>query len=405
MIKKSFLVLLLSFIVVCTFNTAIFAVSSAKMIGLGDNFVTVTGADALYANPAAVNANNKSFTLEMGLSLDVWNNMLINDYIDESEKDELLDKTKDGFLVGGDGQAGLKLIIGPMAMISEARADALIRSSSDLAELILKGNEIGRDYNFDNTVGSGGVYGDLGLNFSVESIEDLKESLNLKDLYFGFTYHRLEGMIFDLEGKGKVNVDYDSEDTEPALTSDGDFLLKYSDEDELASGSALDFGAYAELNDKYSIGFSVMNLGSLTSEKIHKVEYKYNEVTEEFEEIGDSDTIIDEDLEWTLPSIIRLGAKMNYSEDITFFSDYSYTKYHDGDKDHKFSAATELTWLKSVPLRTGINYSTLREDFNWSAGLGLYLWGWKTDVGVSDLMGLFNKSQGVEFALTTKLEF
>ena len=96
---------------------------------------------------------------------------------------------------------------------------------------------------------------------------------------------------------------------------------------------------------------------------------------------------------------------MNWTEDIDLFADYSYTSYNDGQKDHKFATATEMTWLKSLPLRTGISYSTLEKDFDWSAGIGLDLWVFEADLGVSDLMGLFNDSKEVEGALNLKIEF
>ena len=394
-------------ILVLTFNTDIEAASSAKTIGLGDEFATLVGADAFYGNPGAVNATSDRFTFEFGLAGSLWNNLLVNEYIDEEMKDELLADVEDGFLGGGESNTGLKVILGPVAISAEGRGVGLFDLSYDVAELLLKGNEIDKSYDLNGSIGSGAAYGDLGINFSI-SPESLKEKLDLKDLRIGLTYHHLTGAIFSLEGDGTTIITYD-EEGDPVVRGDGYFVAKYNEPDGIndgtATGSAFDFGVYADLNDKYSLGFSVMNLGALTVDGIHEVRYEYNEVTEEFEEVGDSEVVKDEELKYKLPAIIRLGGKMNWTEDIDLFADYSYTSYNDGQKDHKFATATEMTWLKSLPLRTGISYSTLEKDFDWSAGIGLDLWVFEADLGVSDLMGLFNDSKEVEGALNLKIEF
>ncbi|OCL25551.1 hypothetical protein U472_14545 [Orenia metallireducens] len=407
MFKTIMMISLLFLILISTVNTNIEAASSAKTIGLSDEFVTVTGADAIYGNPGAVNATLDRFTFELGLAGGLWNNLLINDYIDDGMKDDLLDKVEDGFLVGADSNNGFKLVVGSVAISSEGRGSALVELSNDVTELLLKGNEIGKTYNFNGSKGSGAVYGDIGINFSI-SPEELKEEWKLKDLRMGLTYHQLSGAIFALEGNGTTIITYD-ENGDAVVRGDGYFVAKYNElegiSDNAAKGSAFDFGVYADLNDKYSLGFSVMNIGALKVNKIHEIRYEYNEATEEFEEVGDSEVVKDEELKYQLPSTIRLGGKMNWNENIDLFADYSYTSYHDGQRDHKFATATELTWLEFLPLRTGISYSTLRKDFDWSAGMGLKLWIFEADLGISDLMGLFNKSQGVEGALNLKIEF
>jgi len=395
---------------VLTVNTDIEAASSAKTVGLGDEFVTVIGADALYGNPGAVNVTSDRFTFEFGMAGSLWNNLLVNDYIDEEMKDELLADVEDGFLGGGESNNGLKAILGPVAISAEGRGAALFDLSYDVAELLLKGNEIDKAYDLSGSIGSGAVYGDLGVNFSI-SPEKLKEKLDLKDLRVGLTYHQLSGAIFSLEGSGRTIITYD-QDGDPVVRGDGYFVAKYNEPDGIndgsATGSAFDFGIYADLNDKYSLGFSVMNLGALRVNGIHELRYEYNEESEEFEEVeevGDSDIVKDEELEYKLPAVIRFGGKMNWSKNIDLFADYSYTSYNDGQKDHKFATATEITWLKSLPLRTGISYSTLEKDLDWSAGMGLDLWIFEADLGISDLMGLFNDSKEVEGALNLKIEF
>ncbi len=406
MLKNKY-TLLLVVIMILSLSSNLLAASSGKNAGLGNDFVTITGGDALYANPAAVNANQDVFLLELNLAADFWNNLLSNQYYDESEKDKLLKKVKDGFLVGTEGNGGAKMIIGPVAIMLESRANGLVDFTSDAAELFLKGNEIDRNYNLASQ-GSGAVYADAGVNFSIRALDEVIKEWDVKDLHVGFTYHQLAGVIFDIEQSASTEITYDDQGKPTLKQGAGEVLVKYNQPEELgdlAMGSAFDIGAYANLDDRHYLGFSVMNIGALTVDEYYQTNYRYNEEIGEFEEVGDSTTAINEELHWKLPLIIRLGAKREQTEYLDLFADYSYTKYNHGEQDHKFATAAELNWLKIIPLRTGLNYSTMRKDLNWSAGLGLDLGPLEADLGISDLLGFFNKSQGVEASLTAKIVF
>ncbi|MCK8816267.1 hypothetical protein MWH28_02680 [Natroniella sulfidigena] len=392
-------ILVFSLFLIFLLSTTV-AASSAKTIGLGNQFTTVTGSDALSSNPGAVNVRDNFFSLELGATASLWNNLLMNDYIDNADKEDLLENIEDdGLLFGTDVRSGGNLIVGPVGLVGDIKHDGLLRLNSDIAELLLQGNEIDREYEFDGSSGVGGVYGDVGLNLSLQAPQDLVDDWGIDDLYVGFTYHRLEGMIYQFEGQGSSKLTEDRE-----FAGDGQFIVNYNDPDEnLATGSAIDIGGYAILNDRYTIGFSTMNIGSLVVDGYTKAKYEYTD-DEEWEE---QDKIYkDEELVWQLPSTLRLGGKMDYTPNIDLLVDYAYTRYHEsGYDDHKFSAATELTKLSFLPLRTGINYSTLQNDFQWAAGFGLHLGPLKADLGVSDLMGLFNESKGIEGGLTARIEF
>ncbi|WP_408955067.1 hypothetical protein [Natroniella sp. ANB-PHB2] len=403
MLTKYKRILVLSLVFVFMLSMMTFA-SSAKTVGLGDEFTTITGPDALYGNPGAINAGDSIFSLELGASVSAWNNLLMNDYIDDGDKEELLGKIEDdGLLFGAGARTGAKLIIGPVGLFGDIKHDGLLTLNSDIAELLLQGNEIGSEYEFDGSSASGALYGDGGINLSMQAPQDLVDSWGIEELYVGFTYHQLAGMIYELEGRGTGEFDYDEDGKGAFIGDDGYFSVKYNDPaDNLATGSAIDIGGYAVLDDRYTIGFSTMNIGSLIADGYTKSKYQY--IDEEWEEEEQIDK--DGELVWQLPSTVRLGGKMDYNSNIDILADYAYTKYYESDhEDHKFSAATELTWLSFLPLRTGVNYSTLQNDFKWAAGMGLYLGPLKADVGISDLMGLFNRSQGVEGALTAKIEF
>ncbi|MCK8825648.1 hypothetical protein [Fuchsiella alkaliacetigena] len=398
--KKRALILVLSVALVFSLGVTAWA-SSARGIALGDDFVTITGPDALYGNPAAVRAGEHSFALELvGVSAEFWNNLFKNDYLDEDEKDRLLDKAgDDGLLLGASFKAGPKLFIGPVGLFVDARQDGLASLSPDIAELLLKGNEFNREYDFSGTEISGGSYGDIGANISLQAPSSWREVLAVDDLYLGMNYHYLVGVISEIEGEGGIKFEPGNIDLD-----DGRLVVKYN-EDDIATGSAFDLGAYADLNERYSVGFSVMGLGSLTADSYTKQEYKYDEDEEEFNDGDEDGERIYEELSWSLPTIVRLGGEMDFSENVDFLGGYTYTSYHSGHSDHKLSLATEFTRLSFLPLRTGISYSTLQNNVAISSGLGLHLGPFKLDAGIADLTGLFYKSRGMRAGVGLGFEF
>jgi len=122
------------------------------------------------------------------------------------------------------------------------------------------------------------------------------------------------------------------------------------------------------------------------------------------QEISDRET--DETLTYTLPRTVRLGGSMDYSEDITLYGDYANVSY-DGldDSEHKFGMGAEARWMKILPLRMGLNYSSLRRDIEIPVGLGIHFSSYKLDLGFNDLGALWNANKGVSFAISSRLEF
>ena len=407
--KKLFVLIIgLAFVLGVSFTAS---ASSAKTIGLGDEFATIVGPDAIYSNPAGVNAGDSNFALEVGTSFGVWNNLLANDYYEtDKQKDDILERIEDdGLLLGTDFRIGPKLMLGPVTLYSDVKGDALINLNEDIAELMLKGNELDQSYSFEDSSGSGAVYADSGANLSLRAPQRLIEEWNLDDVYVGFTYHQLAGALFSVNGEGEIEFGKSHEDI---ISGEGNLKYKFTNPDaienlEPAMGSAFDLGAYVQINERYSAAFSVMNVGSMTSSDVKYQELEYDKEEEKFVEGELKD--YDGELKWTLPSSIKVGGAMDYNSFFDFMANYSYTSYHlasDIEKvDHKVGLATEITPIRFIPLRTGLSYSSLRNDFKWSAGMGTYLGPLRFDIGGSDLAALWHGSKGGEVAATFKIEF
>lgn len=405
------------FLLMCS-STAL-AGLSARTVGLGDEFAALTGSEALYGNPAAVNVTDDVFNLEMNMGASFWNNLLMNNYIDEAAKDRILSRIDDsGFVLNTEGNLGGKLTIGPVTGFADLKGFTMVRLSNDLASLILKGNEIGKEYNLDGTAGFGAGYLDTGINLSLKLPESV---IGSKKVYLGMTYHFLAGAMGTGSGTGSFQVDYD-QNNEPVFSgSSGEFIAIYPEVDDFsntARGSAFDVGVYTEINDTYSLGFSVMNIGgSLAVDEARY--YKYDILYEDQDNDGEEEWSLSEDpeegpvpggLEVKLPLVIRLGGKMKVGKSLFLLANYTNTQYSEeifGSplRDNKFAVAAEWSILKFLPLRLGANYSTLQNNLALTAGMGLHLGPVQADLGISDLTGLFNQSKGVSGAFSARLEF
>jgi len=235
------------------------------------------------------------------------------------------------------------------------------------------------------------------------------------------TYHFLAGAMGTGSGTGSFQVDYD-QNNEPVFSgSSGEFIAIYPEVDDFsntARGSAFDVGVYTEINDTYSLGFSVMNIGgSLAVDEARY--YKYDILYEDQDNDGEEEWSLSEDpeegpvpggLEVKLPLVIRLGGKMKVGKSLFLLANYTNTQYSEeifGSplRDNKFAVAAEWSILKFLPLRLGANYSTLQNNLALTAGMGLHLGPVQADLGISDLTGLFNQSKGVSGAFSARLEF
>lgn len=405
------------------------AAMTARSIGLGDDFAVIGGFEALYGNPATVNLDGHKFVLDLSGTGKFWNNILRNDYISEKDKDKLVKiADRNGLLVGAEANSGLKLAIGPVLFFAEGRGHSLLRVSGDYAELLLKGNELERDYSLDGSNGAGAFYLDTGLNYShrlnERQLEAVNESINndnlqIENLYFGLTYHYLQGGFIKYRATGELfNIGFDEDGVGEITGSYGSMALYYPEIEgfaDLARGHAFDLGVYADINECYSVGFSILNLAaSLKVDKVREegLEIKFNEETEEWEYDNTADLEIYnyEENVMRLPLIIKLGGKMEVFEGLDLLANYTITSYRDSiyekaPADHRFGLAAEFDRLKFIPLRTGITYSTLESSLAWSAGMGLHLGPLHLDFGFSDLTGLFYRSKGVNAGLNLSLVF
>jgi len=404
--------IIITFLLIILLTIPVNALETPKTVGFG-NFSTFKGIDGIYVNPATVNLDKNKFNFKMAVNGGFDNNLLRNEYISEDIKDDLLESIENsGWVIQLKGKEGLNLTLGPVGIFSNMREEGNLKFNPDVAEIILAGNQTEAVYSLENSFGNGAVYNDTGINFSYKIPENVIKSTNsnlqFSNVNIGLNYRFLTGAIFNMEASGDAEIGY-TESGEPTFSGTGEFLLKHNDFENingienLATGSAFDIGVYGDYNKDISLGFSIMNLGSLSLDEYKYEKYKFDSEAEEVFDLVEEGIKKDE-VKYKLPRKINIGGEYDWREDVTLLFNYTNISYNHFN-DNKISAGAEYNRFKYIPFRLGAEYSTLNDDLKLRTGLGIYLGTWKTEIGISDIKGLFNKSQGLEFGMSSGFSF
>ncbi|TDO86138.1 hypothetical protein DFR79_11551 [Halanaerobium saccharolyticum] len=418
--KKTILFLLTITIIFATAFTASAALD-AEAIGMGDNFSTMTGEAAYYSNPAGLALRENNFALKANFGFSVWNNVFENSEFTEDEIESKL--TGENLILAGRSAFGTQFYYKNFALAVNGRAEGMLETDSDAAE-ILTGDtpEISlaalRDkgsitVDFGESGGGAAATADVSLSYAREIFKDWSNnSQNVEGLYFGATYHHLEGEIYKFSGGGTITATVnDNDPNNPYVeysTSDAEFYENHSEDGE-ATGNAFDFGLSMKTGGDYTFAFSAMNIGELSADSSVIDGTRYEATTE----TNTNDTLTESQLSgeageitYQLPRVYRLGIKKEFSENTVLYADYSRVSYDGGQDDNIYALGSEFRKTKFIPLRLGVNYSSLREDVELAAGMGINISdNFKINVGISDLMAISDSAKGLKFGISTLIGF
>lgn len=414
------------------------AAKTAKSISLGDDFSALEGVNSYNANPAGLIERDSNWAFVSDSYGGAWGNFIASsgDDIDLNEAFDIIED--ENLALGMDAAFGSSIYYKSFGVGLNANIQGVAYSDFESFDFVLNRGAIDLDDDIDvlemdiNSIGGkGAAYADTSLSYGFSLSEERLASLNenrdaeINDINFGVTGHYLQGAIFELRTdieEFKVRT-LENQDQTPYYYMGGkterEIYALNSDGAE-ATGFAFDLGMNMRINDKYQLAFSVMNIGEMEDDNIVKNGEKIvltgntEPIDGEtyYEEFDDSSNNSIEDeayngsLTYTLPRTIRLGGSMEYNEDITIYGDYANVSY-DGldDNEHKFGVGAEARWMKILPLRMGLNYSTLRKDIEIPFGLGIHFSNYKVDLGFNDLGAFWNSNKGVNFGISSRLEF
>lgn len=414
--KKTLLFLLTITIIFSTALTASAALD-AEAVGMGDNFSTMTGEAAYYSNPAGLALRENNFALKANFGFSVWNNVFENSEFTEDEIESKL--TGEDLILAGRSAFGTQFYYKNFALAVNGRAEGMLETDSDAAE-ILTGDtpEISLDtlrdkgsveVDFGKTKGGAAAATDVSLSYAREIFNQWSQnSKKIEGLYIGATYHYLEGEIYKFESdNGVINASYDTNTQKIVYSGSASF---YSNEAEDATGNTIDFGLALKTAGDYSFAISAMNIGEISADEYTKdgTTYKANSTKDKLieENTPDNGQLVKKEITYKLPRVYKLGIKKEFSENTVFYADYSRVSY-DGSQDNNiYAVGSEFRKTKFIPLRLGVNYSSLREDVELAAGMGINISdNFKINVGISDLMALSDSAKGLKFGISTLIGF
>ncbi|MFP4371349.1 MAG: hypothetical protein ACLFQ4_03920 [Halanaerobium sp.] len=414
--KKTLLFLLTITIILSSALTASAALD-AEAIGMGDNFSTMTGEAAYYSNPAGLSLRANNFAVKANYGLSIWNNVFNNSEFSEDEIESKL--TGEDLIVAGRTAFGTQIYYKNFALAVNGRGEGMLETDSDAAE-ILTGDtpEISLDalrdkgeveINFGETKGGAAATADVSLSYAREIFNDwATNSQNVEGVYAGATYHYLEGEIYKFGGSdNKITATYDENDNKINYTGDAEF---YSDqtEDGAANGNAIDFGLAMKTKKDYTFAFSAMNIGELSADEYTRDGTKYEGNGDSIKEtsIEEDGKLVKKEIKYKLPRVYRLGMKREFSPNTVVYADYSRVSYDGGQDDNIYALGSEFRKTKFIPLRLGVNYSSLREDVELAAGMGINISdNFKINMGIADLLALTDDAKGVKFGVSTLISF
>jgi hypothetical protein len=364
---------------------------TARAMGMGGAYTAVArGVHAADWNPANLGfPNNPKFSMSIiSVGVEVSNNALTKAMYDkysqrevwnESDKADIYSSIPDrGFEAGV--AATIRMIsfsVGKFALTLGGDLGGYGTIEKSLFDILLNGNRIGKNYQFDDFNVDALTVARLGLSYGEQIPVEFAEIFTIGgsfNLLYGIQYTKLEQADFNL----KFN--------------EFDFAMDGIYEARMAMGKlgwGLTLGSAAQLNDRLSVGVRLDNILSHLGWDKH-VKQSYGILNGDSLVLGDLDDSV-EDSSWTqdgqafssqLPFRICMGAK--YKEgDFIMTADYVQGFRNTGwaRTRPQLNIGTEWRKVPWLPLRLGVLLGG-RLGYGSSFGLGLRPAGFVWDIAI-----------------------
>jgi len=277
--------------------------------------------------------------------------------------------------------------------------NAQVTLDKSIIEFPLRGNEMGKTYNFGNIEAYGSSIGKIGLSYGSPVPVEFADVFAL-----GGTLNFLYG-LFSSEIE---NADFRLTTTPAGFVIDGEYEAKFGYLGGMGFG--LDIGAAAQFDPGWTVGLSLMNLiGSVPFKDNNETAWGlFKADTLAVFDFEDEDAFQDSTWEeentasfsYKLPTVLRMGG--SYREgDVIVSVDYvqGFKNGANSSTKPQFAFGTEWRGVKWLPLRMGVVLGG-RRGFGTSFGLGLRPGGFALDIGILNRGFITsNSSKGWIFAL------
>jgi hypothetical protein len=443
----------------CDFIIAQLHTASAKSISLGSTGVSYSrGIDAINSNPAnlaffdrtnwefsilprvTANFSNSVFTYKIYKKYFTSDENGDSKYLTTQDKNDILslfpDDKSENIISSGimdilNVSINYKEIYGGFGISVRERAFSSTSIPKDAFKLLLFGNEINQNYNFNQLTGSGYWFREYALGYGFQFWKNGKSTaafgINLKYLtgtaIYNMSNTSANFLTSDTSLNGRIKFDgfyaYDN-----FLDSDG----KYTVFSSAGQGQSFDLGFSYISDDVIFLGLSVQDLGYIIWKKnVYEVKVDTSgiikNITDENEYKPFEDLIKNHKSQLSrksvmLPISIHAGIAVNLHQTY-FLSEYKLfpillsAEFSSTFKSTNmmarqwtfYSIGLEMKPLKWLPIRTGILFGDMPAQFSFGAGINTGHFDF--DLGFGNITSLFlsESSKSVSFAFSTKFLF
>ena len=433
--KKIILILIILLPLTNAFAQPGFNARSMSMAGAYHGMAR--GADVSYWNPANlllpnhpyVTADLLNFGFTVGnniLSVDFYNEYFSTEFFDtedkywsEADKNEIISYFDEGF--DGNFRGQFTFLAGSyeqFALAINHFAYSNIHLQQDFVVVPLQGLST-EPVIFDDNEAEGVVGTEIAFSMAKalhpdwDFIKFLSVGATLR-YFIGHAYFRLEdsyGYVQSSTDSLKFNGYYDLLIVAP-----------FEDKGKTGDGVGFDLGAAAKVSDQLTLGLSFVNLVGFINfgeVELQHADISYNEPglnIDNFDDFGDfiegvaEDSITDysytTDAKYALPKSMIMSANYRYNWWLTVEADYQQglNNTAGGSTTPRLALGVQAQYVRWLPVRCGFALGGY-QGTTFAFGFGLDFRSYQFDFGIAAQRGLFNKSKGVNFAISHRLEF
>jgi len=232
--------------------------------------------------------------------------------------------------------------------------------------------------------------------------------------FLGHAYSKLkeaEGTVISNEDTLSVNGSYE------LLTA-----LPFNDRGKGGDGVGLDLGAAAIVGERLTLGVALSNLvGSINfgevEEQTGTINLNESGLNQDyFDNFGqyldsiavktDTTYIAAEIIKYIMPKAVVLSANYRLLPYLTVEADYhqGLNNTAGGTTIPRLALGTEISYIKFLPLRFGVAVGGL-QGLTLAAGFGVKAGCFQMDFAAAGQSGLFNRSKGINFAVSPRISF
>jgi len=392
----------------------IFVLTAGAQAQILENSFHLNGAGDTFTNPAFLHSE-RAFEVSLGLNLEAdfnsWNPSLVMRYgskdLDEDDKDVILKATNDELLrLAVEGRPYLNVKYEQFGLRASGQAVANAQVPTEVLRLALKGNELNKEYLWEDVNGEAAGYLEAAAMFALP-VNDFIDNPDLPEIIVAVSAKYLHGLAFG-RFTGEASIETQLKDDMAKIVGSGEGQYAYS---RSGTGFAVDFGVSTTISDKLKLDASILNLGSITWRDVQEgaasgeIDVNISDIENamfdyELEELNSGP-----DITWKVPRTYRIGAAYQATRELTVLADLSFNQSEATGFTSRQVLAVEYRPWDFMPIQAGLIKNS-KAPFRLDLGWGMEFANFELGLGIDNALGLLiPQTQGMGLHLRTSIRF